>query len=337
MNNPLISVIVPVYNSEEYLHRCIDSILSQTHTDFELLLINDGSTDSSGIICDEYAVKDSRIRVFHKSNGGVSSARNLGLDHAKGKYISFIDSDDVVYPNYLSVLFQNIDKCDLSYIGILGYDVALQKTGEWTHFEEQIIRIDQTDEELIVKNNLLEVGYPYGKLFHQKIIETYNIRFDERISYQEDLIFTLQYISKCKTVYVSKEYGYIWHIQPNSNSLSHRLLDWNQLILISQILKELYDNLFKRCSIRKSHIDYLQSKYIIGNIRLCIHHLYKSQYSDTTCKNALEQIILNLRISLKLYDYNPNNLKHLGLTIFIASYLPLKLKHFILKFIFKYK
>ena len=245
MNNPLISVIVPVYNSEKYLHRCIDSILSQTHTDFELLLINDGSTDNSGIICDEYAAKDSRIRVFHKSNGGVSSARNLGLDHAKGKYISFVDSDDETYPNYLSVLFQNINKCDLSYIGILKYDVALQKTGEWTHFEEQIIRIDQTDEELIVKNNLLEVGYPYGKLFHQKIIETYNIRFDERISYQEDLIFTLQYISKCKTVYVSKEYGYIWYIQPNNNSLSHRLLDWNQLILVAHISNELFDNLFK--------------------------------------------------------------------------------------------
>lgn len=335
MNNPLISVIVPVYNSEKYLHRCIDSILSQTHTDFELLLINDGSTDNSGIICDEYAAKDSRIRVFHKSNGGVSSARNLGLDHAKGKYISFVDSDDETYPNYLSVLFQNINKCDLSYIGILKYDVALQKTGEWTHFEEQIIRIDQTDEELIVKNNLLEVGYPYGKLFHQKIIETYNIRFDERISYQEDLIFTLQYISKCKTVYVSKEYGYIWYVQPNSNSLSHRLLDWNQLILISQILKELYDNLFKRCSIRKSHMDYLQSKYIIGNIRASVYYLYKTQNDETVCKNALRKIIPQLRLSLKRYAYKTKVIKHQIITIFIESYLPLKLKHFILKRIYK--
>lgn len=335
MNNPLISVIVPVYNSEKYLHRCIDSILSQTHTDFELLLINDGSTDSSGIICDEYAAKDSRIRVFHKSNGGVSSARNLGLDHAKGKYISFVDSDDETYPNYLSVLFQNIDKCDLSYIGILKYDVALQKTCEWTHFEEQIIRIDQTDEELIVKNNLLEVGYPYGKLFHQKIIETYNIRFDERISYQEDLIFTLQYISKCKTVYVSKECGYIWYIQPNNNSLSHRLLDWNQLILVAHISNELFDNLFKCCSIRKSHKDYLQSKYIIGNIRASVYYLYKTHYDDIICINALKIIIPQLRLSLKRYVYKTNVIKHQVITMFIISYLPLKLKHFTLKRIYK--
>ena len=84
MKNPLVSIIVPVYKAEQWLHRCIDSILAQTMPDFELLLINDGSPDKSGEICDEYAAKDSRIRVFHKENGGVSSARNLGLDNAKG-------------------------------------------------------------------------------------------------------------------------------------------------------------------------------------------------------------------------------------------------------------
>lgn len=90
----MVSIIVPVYNAEKYLSRCVDSILSQTMKDFELLLIDDGSQDESGRICDEYSEKDARVRVFHKPNGGVSSARNLGIDHAKGKYIIFIDSDD---------------------------------------------------------------------------------------------------------------------------------------------------------------------------------------------------------------------------------------------------
>jgi glycosyltransferase involved in cell wall biosynthesis len=90
---PTISVIVPVYNVEQYLCKCLDSILNQIFTDFELLLIDDGSPDKSGQICDEYAHKDSRIRVFHKENGGVSSARNLGLDNANGKWVTFIDSD----------------------------------------------------------------------------------------------------------------------------------------------------------------------------------------------------------------------------------------------------
>ena len=108
--NPKISVIVPVYNTEKYLHRCIDSILTQIYTDFELLLINDGSTDSSGTICDENAMRDSRVRVFHKENGGVSSARNRGLREANGKYIMFADSDDTFYPNSLLDIQQLIEE-----------------------------------------------------------------------------------------------------------------------------------------------------------------------------------------------------------------------------------
>jgi len=96
-----ISIIIPVYNSEKYLKECIDSILSQTFLDFELVLVNDGSTDSSGKICDEYALKDSRVRVFHKENGGVSAARNTGIKAAKGKYVTFVDADDKVKPSFL--------------------------------------------------------------------------------------------------------------------------------------------------------------------------------------------------------------------------------------------
>ena len=106
MNNPKISVIVPVYNAEQYLHRCVDSILAQTFPDFELLLIDDGSKDRSAEICDEYAWKDERVRVFHKENGGVSSARNLGLDKAKGEWVSFVDADDIIYSNNLDILFE---------------------------------------------------------------------------------------------------------------------------------------------------------------------------------------------------------------------------------------
>mgnify|MGYP003408173130 CR=1 FL=1 len=91
---PKISIIVPVYNTERYLSKCIDSILSQSFTVFELLLINDGSKDNSGTICDQYAVNDSRVRVFHKENGGVSSARNLGLENARGEWVTFVDSGD---------------------------------------------------------------------------------------------------------------------------------------------------------------------------------------------------------------------------------------------------
>ena len=101
MNNELISIIVPIYNTEKYLHECLDSIINQTYANFEVLLVNDGSTDSSGIICQEYVKNDSRFRYFEKENGGVSSARNLGLERSEGVYITFIDSDDWVESNHL--------------------------------------------------------------------------------------------------------------------------------------------------------------------------------------------------------------------------------------------
>ena len=96
----MITVIVPIYNSSSFLDKCISSVLSQSYADFELLLINDGSTDNSGEICDSYAQKDSRVRVIHKINGGVSSARNIGLDEAKGEWITFVDSDDWVHEDF---------------------------------------------------------------------------------------------------------------------------------------------------------------------------------------------------------------------------------------------
>ena len=106
MSNPKISVIIPVYNAESTLRRCVDSVLAQTFTDFECLLINDGSKDKSGEICDEYARKDSRVKVFHKENGGVSSARNVGLDNARGEWVSFVDSDDWVEGDILESMYK---------------------------------------------------------------------------------------------------------------------------------------------------------------------------------------------------------------------------------------
>lgn len=108
MNNKLISVIVPVYNVEHYLNRCVDSILAQTYSDLEILLVDDGSTDSSGAICDAYARQDARVQVIHKKNGGLSDARNCGIEHAKGRYFCFVDSDDGIAPQMIEVLYRNL-------------------------------------------------------------------------------------------------------------------------------------------------------------------------------------------------------------------------------------
>ena len=112
--NHLISVIVPVYNAEKYISKCIDSILSQTFKDFELILINDGSTDNSDLICDKYASIDNRVKVFHKKNGGAGSARNLGIQKASGDWVMFVDSDDWIEPECLDICSKKLRKeCNL--------------------------------------------------------------------------------------------------------------------------------------------------------------------------------------------------------------------------------
>lgn len=118
---PMVSIIVPVYNAQQYIRRCVDSILNQEYTDFELLLIDDGSTDSSGEICDEYAQKDTRIRVVHKENSGVSDSRNLALDYATGKYIQFLDSDDWITPDATRLLVRSAEEyhCDMVILSLI--------------------------------------------------------------------------------------------------------------------------------------------------------------------------------------------------------------------------
>ena len=124
---PKLSVIVPIYNVEQYIHKCVDSILNQNFKDFELILVDDGSPDSCGKICDEYAQKDERVKVIHKVNGGLSDARNFGLEKAKGEYVSFIDSDDWVDENIYSESLKYMEENDLD---IVCFDVTEVRTNK---------------------------------------------------------------------------------------------------------------------------------------------------------------------------------------------------------------
>lgn len=201
---PKISVIVPVYKAEKYLHRCVDSILAQTFTDFELILVNDGSPDNSGAICDEYAQKDSRVRVFHKENGGVSSARNLGLDNAKGDWITFVDSDDYIENGFLDIpdsaqedlLIQNY-----KVIEGASYDMK---------FENSII--PQTQIQEFINNNINKqwLRVPWGKFFKNEIIVNNSIIFPKGINIGEDTIFILEYLYYTRSVMFLGTANYIY-------------------------------------------------------------------------------------------------------------------------------
>lgn len=216
---PLVSIIVPVYNAEKYLNRCVDSILSQTMTDFELLLIDDGSKDNSGRICDEYAEKDARVRVFHKPNGGVSSARNLGLDNAKGKWITFVDADDRCSCNYLEHLLSKVDDdTDL----IISYAVICDSTGEKAEVYPEY-RVNATNfERLFVDSDMHWHTSPWAKLYRASIIYENSLRFNEMMHIGEDADFLFSFMLITDKIYVSSDTDYYYTCDV-SGSLTKRI------------------------------------------------------------------------------------------------------------------
>lgn len=210
---PAISVIVPVYKSERYLSKCIESILKQTFQAFELILVDDGSPDSSPIICDEYAQKDSRIKVIHKSNGGVSSARNEGIIVAKGEYITFVDSDDYIDIGFLNYAYKKVKEysADLFVSGI--------QMENWGESKIDKINIYKISEEKCYKPvELLEswgqsfppicMCGPWCKLYRNETLTTHSILFDEALDCGEDTYFNLGVLSKIERIYFSEKIFY---------------------------------------------------------------------------------------------------------------------------------
>lgn len=215
MINPLISVIVPVYRVEEYLHRCIESILSQTYSNLEIILIDDGSPDSCGDICDYYEQKDSRIVVYHKKNGGLSDARNYGVKRANGEYISFIDSDDFVSQDYYEYLFGLIAKYDA--------DISVCRMIETTSNKAEYTVNDERHGEKVFSgreacahlfdNLYITLVTACGKLYSADIVRKYPFPIGKKY---EDEATTCKYFYDSKKVIVGDRSLYAYYCNPES-------------------------------------------------------------------------------------------------------------------------
>ena len=246
MNNELISIIVPIYNTEKYLHECLDSILNQSYINFEVLLINDGSTDSSGTICQEYVERDSRFRYFEKDNGGVASARNLGLERSEGTYITFIDSDDWVEFKYLEVLYTALKENDTD-VAISTYKRFAQDSvfylRSYSKENDEFLNIGKRN-----RNSFLEILPKLGELDHsfysissklikRKIIG--NLLFDEQVSYAEDLNFFFHLYLGVESVVYVRDYTYIYRTHDASTSQNV-----NELKALQEL--EIYKSMFQQ-------------------------------------------------------------------------------------------
>lgn len=309
----MISIIIPIYNVEQYLSQCIESIITQTYTDFEVLLINDGSTDKSGEICDNYALKDSRIHVFHKKNGGVSSARNVGIEHATGEWINFIDSDDWISADYFEKLMQDTEIADLTFWGFTLHNPDGSQT-EYKPKEQYACGKDKIESTLAyLKQNqqqLEYLGYTFNKLFKTSIIKEKNIRFIENLSIREDEIFTLSYASHINSVKVKSSLSYNYRIL--HSSLTHRKKPANEyLCLIEQLNKVLhpYSNTQLLLAEQNSILIHLFNALIADKpfakswFKLLNQFITKGQFLNQQKNITNKKMNLLFKYNCKLYQY----------------------------------
>ena len=304
---PNVSIIVPIYNSEQYIRKCIDSVLSQAYTDFELILVDDGSTDNSKKIIDEYANRDRRIRVIYKENGRPGSARNAGLDVASGTYIYFLDSDDMMHPNLLTTVIPRIetgyDMIAFSFdINADKRSIKLSPTN--TPIEEQEIILD-TDEkryEFIIgpfraKKIRWEV---WNRIFCRNIIEKWHIRFSEDCRVRaEDMYFTYFYMTHCKKILwiPNKLCTYFIHEGSESSKYNQHLM-----IMSSNIMAEkMYEHvrLCEDCNYIYKH--FLPLYFVLHKgalVRLCKHQ-WLTGLSMHDAREILKRNVLNYQIFSK--------------------------------------
>lgn len=251
---PIISVIIPVYNVESYLAECLDSVLSQSMKEVEIILVNDGSTDSSGNICDEYKDRDNRVKVIHKQNEGVSVARNTGIANSIGKYIGFVDSDDVIDKDMYKKLYSEIEDNNAD-IAICRY-ARLYPDGVIRETEEPLKLGELGKEEIKEKLILPMIGTPLSApanppimgcnwrcLYRKKIISKLNIEF-QKVKIAEDLLFHLTYLCKSQKAIVIDDVLYYYRLNPNSALQSYITNYWDdrnkQFELLYNVLKDNY-------------------------------------------------------------------------------------------------
>lgn len=312
--NPFISIIIPIYNSQSTISRCVESVIKQTLQDYEIILINDGSTDNSELICKEYSKLCNKIRFFTKKNGGVSQARNYGLQQSKGKYITFIDADDFVEKNYLEELYKGKDY-DLSFVNIIKYNLDKQQKDRTIikSFTTHSIKIsDKNTEDLIIENDLLAIGYPWGKLFKKEIIDLYNLRFNEQLSNHEDHLFYFDYLIHCRTIHLSNVICYNYTYSINSKSLTHIIPTYQTLLKASNEFINRYPYLLKYLNInKKSYIQRITGEYGLATRRVAVYALYYYKEPYKIRINFLKNESKTFNKLYIKYGYTPPFRKHM--------------------------
>lgn len=281
-SNPEISIIVPVYNVEKYLDICIKSILNQTFKSFELILVNDGSTDKSGVICDNYKNIDDRIIVIHKENGGVSSARNTGLDIARGKYIGFVDSDDYIDENMYHDLYESIMKNN-SDISICKF-IRVYDNCEIKASKDKILQISYSNiqalEELY-KENAVDFIVPWNKLYRNELIK--EVKYPLGRKYEDDFVIHKLLYRSNKITYINKELYYYYQRENSIMNSKFSIKDIDKLDFYLERIK-FFNNINQKILKEKSIYN-----FVIGYFDLYskVKYTLKDEYNRKKLKKLI--------------------------------------------------
>ena len=242
--NPTVSIIVPVYNAEATISRCIESIINQEYRDFELLLIDDGSTDSSGTICVRYAAEDSRIRLIHKENTGVSETRNMALDLACGTYLQFLDSDDWITPNATRLFVEEAERyhCDMVISDF--YRVVGKRVAQKGDIDDDCVLTQEEFSAHMLQNPAdFYYGVLWNKLYRRDIVEKYHLRMNPQISWCEDFMFNLEYIRHAEVFYALQVP--VYYYVKTKGSLASQGMSISKTIKMKLMVFEYYNNFYK--------------------------------------------------------------------------------------------
>lgn len=242
--NPTVSIIVPVYNAEKTLKRCVDSILGQEYEDFELILVDDGSTDGSGSLCDAFGNQDSRVRVIHKENGGVSDSRNMGLKLARGKWLQFADSDDWVTADATRLLVRKAeaDSCDMvvaDFYRVIGDRVSHKGDIE----EDQVLSREEYAAYMMENPSDYYYGVLWNKLYRRELVERYGLRMNTEISWCEDFLFNLEYIRRAERFGALRTP--VYYYVKTKGSLVSQSMSISKVVKTKLTMFEYYNNFYK--------------------------------------------------------------------------------------------
>lgn len=301
----MISIIIPIYNVEKYLDKCLESVLNQTYKNLEIILINDGSTDRSPNICNKYYKKDKRIKLINKKNEGVSSARNTGIELSKGKYIVFIDPDDYVTYNHIKVLYDCITRYNVDLV--ISNAIEINEEGVVVKNEEKksfLMDKDQCLKELLSDDNFYHMCW--GNMYRKELLE--KIRFNCKYRIAEDLDFLYKYIKNIKSAYFLSKNTYYYLIREGSATNSTYSEVWNdELKICNSIINE-------TMKLENDLNKYAKRKYIMLNMDQ-VHRFSLNKEQINNFKNNIK-LYKNEVCNSKFLDYKEN----FKVRLFLNSY-----------------